>query len=85
MLTIARLSEIEDDFKILALKIECAQIDARRNMPEAIGVGLRPSDRTFLPIADRLVTLKTAQIFYYKFCISLLQTIARLNNTQSLI
>ena len=61
---------MQDDFKMLALKIECAQITARRNMPEKIGVWLRPTDQTFLPITDRLATITTQQMLFCKFCIT---------------
>ena len=65
---------MQDDFKILALKIECAQITARRNIPEVTGVGLRLTDLTFLPIQDRLTTIPTRdatrEMYICKFCIA---------------
>ena len=61
---------MQDDFKMLALKIECAQITARRNMQEVIGVGLRPTDQTFLSITDRFATITTRQMFFCKFCVT---------------
>ena len=61
---------MQDDFKILALKIECAQITARRNMPEVTGVGIRSTDLTFLPIKDRLTTIPTREMYTCKFCIA---------------
>jgi hypothetical protein len=61
---------MQDDLKKLALKIECAQITARRNMPEVTGVGIRSTDLTFLPIKDRLTTIPTREMYTCKFCIA---------------
>ncbi len=56
------------------MKIECAQITARRNMPEVTGVGLRSIDLAFLPIQDRLYTIPTKDgqrtMYICKFCIN---------------
>jgi|688.fasta_scaffold50842_1 hypothetical protein len=71
---------MEDDFETLALKIEWAKIEVRRNMPEEIGVGLRRTDKTFLQITDRLATLHPGKMFFCKICISLFRDLRSLKS-----